>query len=166
MQPQTLRLLGPISPTRTAPPQMPKSRTMGMLSSLTSSFSRSNLNLSTSSRQTSVSSARSTVSISSISSPMPLVTTSNTRQIHTAQPNSYWSGRFQGLNDRTYSYPINVSIYYNYNDNTRKVSTMKFSRRRSMIRKLCANIPTAPRPLQCYSQPSAKRAKLQDKNVS
>lgn len=99
IRPQTLRLLGPISPTCNVHPQIPKSRTMGMLSSLTSSFSRSNLNLSTSSsRQTSVSSARSTFSMSS-TSPLPVFIT-NTRQIHTAQPNSYWSGRFQALNDR------------------------------------------------------------------
>jgi len=89
---------------------MPRSRTLGMLSSLTSSFSRSNLNIS-SSRHISASSARSAAELSASTwSSSPLLVTSNTRQIHTAQPNSYWCGRFQALNDRFHNEALEMSL--------------------------------------------------------
>lgn len=122
-QPKTLRLLGPISPTRNKPAplrtnqaQMPKSRTMNMISSLTASISRSslsssksrpNLNASYNRTPSYTSYTKSTTNLTPIPStlrstsppPLPPFTT-NIRQIHTAQPSSYWCGRFQALNDR------------------------------------------------------------------
>jgi hypothetical protein len=82
---------------------------MGMLSSLTSSFSRSNINLSAS-RQASGSSTQAAMSTSvRTNPPLPLFTT-NMRQIHTAQPNSYWCGRFQALSDRFHSEVLDACL--------------------------------------------------------
>jgi hypothetical protein len=82
---------------------------MGMLSNLTSSFSRSNINLSAS-RQTSGSSTQSAMPTSvRTNPPLPLFTT-NMRQIHTAQPNSYWCGRFQALSDRFHTEVLDACL--------------------------------------------------------
>jgi hypothetical protein len=74
---------------------------MGMLSSLTSSFSRSNIHV-PSSRHVSGASTQvgdPTISISESSPPAPTFTTS-LLQVHTAQLHGYWCGRYQSLFDR------------------------------------------------------------------
>jgi hypothetical protein len=85
---------------------------MGVLSSLTSSFSRSNHNFGAS-RQTSGSSSQ--LAGSAIFSSMdttnllPLFTT-NLRQVHTAHPISYWCGRFHALGDRFHSEVLDTCL--------------------------------------------------------
>ncbi|RDW71855.1 hypothetical protein BP5796_07889 [Coleophoma crateriformis] len=110
--PKALRLLGPISP----PPKpitiqrgsLPRSRTLNMISSLTSSLSRSTIPSSKS--RPSLSTAD--TSIHDLTSPpgkplllrkvtvSPLLVCSNPRQITIAHPHSYWCGRFRATQDR------------------------------------------------------------------
>jgi len=76
---------------------------LNMLSSLTSSISRSSLNLNHHYNRQASNTSRSEDPVvptpSKVSAPLPVFTT-NIRQIQTAQPSSYWSGRFQALHDR------------------------------------------------------------------
>ncbi|ORY61630.1 uncharacterized protein BCR38DRAFT_487378 [Pseudomassariella vexata] len=84
---------------------IPKSRTMNVFSNLTSSISRASIpNFS---RTTSTSSAAESDSGASLSSRPSTANVRpeiiNPRQIHTAQPSAYWTGRFMALQDRFHS---------------------------------------------------------------
>lgn len=102
VSPKSHRLLGPIHPgggtpnQNTTPRGLTKSRTMSVLSTLTSSFSKSSLTLSTS-RSNLHDSYTNPNRVTS--NPLPTFTT-NVRQISTAQPPSYWVGRYVALHDR------------------------------------------------------------------
>ncbi|KAI0025986.1 hypothetical protein F4780DRAFT_774194 [Xylariomycetidae sp. FL0641] len=94
---------------------IPKSRTFGVFSNITSSFSRTSLgsfaggesrHTSTSSgdpaagRETPYLNESSAASSSSTALINPPSTFNNPRQVHTAQPSEYWTGRFMALQDR------------------------------------------------------------------
>lgn len=93
------RLMGPISPSRAqAPPQkpMPKARTLGMLSNLTSTFSRSSTNLT---KATRTAEPTTFVDPASASAPQPTFIP-EAHLIYGEQEYMYWAGRYQGLHDR------------------------------------------------------------------
>jgi hypothetical protein len=104
VQHSTHRFLSATSPTYNKPASMlPKSRTMGVLSSFTTSLSRPNLNISNS-RQDSGSSTQPTDVIMSTSAQIQIsLCTTDMLQIDGAMINSYWCGRFQALSDRFHS---------------------------------------------------------------
>ncbi|KAG9231707.1 hypothetical protein BJ875DRAFT_109562 [Amylocarpus encephaloides] len=123
------RLMGPISPSHNQPgPTMSKSRTMGVLSSITSSFSRNNLRLSSrnGNRQSSSSFGRGDMSknislrptaqpITALSNVTGSGTTTRSRNssisfllseddkvklVHEPQPSAYWCGRLASLHNQ------------------------------------------------------------------
>ena len=100
MPPKTHSLLRPISPLAHQS-SIPRSRTLGMLSTLANTFSRSNHSLHNTKSAINLAPARSPiVSIVATSSPPVATFTTNIRQISTAQESGYWCGRFQSLTSR------------------------------------------------------------------
>lgn len=92
--------MGPIHPDALLPPAcgLPKSRTINMLSSLTSSFSRSNLHLTKSSASSFNLASKCN---ESETSPMilPEITT-DILHVSCPKPTAYWIGRYMSLHDR------------------------------------------------------------------
>jgi hypothetical protein len=74
---------------------------MGMLSSFTSSFSKSSLSLqSRYASSASLRTADATTQVTNVNPPPEPEFTTNVHQVYSPKPDSYWAGRFSGLHDR------------------------------------------------------------------